>query len=367
MSSPTLHMGPPGKPVDVSKLDPTFVAESNAAMILAITGVFHFLALIVVALRLYTRSCMIRAIGKDNWVMLLAVLIAVGQYAIWIIEVDHGLGRHQIVIPKGELIAVKHAGFFQVLLNFCNLCLIKISIAFALMRLTRARWVSWTLWCLIGFNIFTNVALAVLPVPIIWNLQMKTHTRMYIVGVLSLGWVAVAVGLVKSFHQVNAAAEKDGTFRQSIQFYGYLESQLGIITASAPALKPLLNKCLGREDTTYGAGQSPAAGYYARSGTNRTAKGTRPYPHIYVSSQTEVDEFELHMRQNGGRDKVGTTSKIYHSQQDPGYANWSQELILHNNYHNNNNGNDVPQRSPSSSKSVIMKRVEVVQVTDKSQ
>ncbi|KAK6849070.1 hypothetical protein PG995_012903 [Apiospora arundinis] len=321
MSSPTPHMGPPGKPVDVSKLDPAFVAESNAAMILAITGVFHFLALIVVALRLYTRSCMIRAIGKDDWVMLLAVVIAVGQYAIWIIEVDHGLGRHQIVIPKGELIAVKHAGFFQVLLNFCDLCLIKISIAFALMRLTRARWVSWTLWCLIGFNIFTNVALAVLPVPIIWNLQMKTHTRMYIVGVLSLGWV-----------------------RQSIQFYGYLESQLGIIAASAPALKPLLNKCLGREDTTYGAGQSPSAGYYARSGTNRTAKGTKPYPHIYVSSQTEVDEFELHMRQNGGRDKVGTTSKIYHSQQDPGYANWSQELILHNNYHNN--VNDVPQRSP---------------------
>lgn len=67
-------MGPPGKPVDVSKLDPAFVAESNAAMILAITGVFHFLALIVVALRLYTRSCMIRAIGKDDWVMLLAVV-----------------------------------------------------------------------------------------------------------------------------------------------------------------------------------------------------------------------------------------------------------------------------------------------------
>lgn len=40
-----------------------------------------------------------------------------------------------------------------------------------------------------GFNIFTNVALAVLPVPIVWSLQMKMRTRIYIVGILSLGWV----------------------------------------------------------------------------------------------------------------------------------------------------------------------------------
>ncbi|KAK8112045.1 uncharacterized protein PG998_008502 [Apiospora kogelbergensis] len=347
------HTGPPGKPVDVSTLDPTFVAESNAAMILAITGVFHFLALIVVAMRLYTRACLIRAMGIDDWTMLAAVVVAVGQYAVWIIEVDHGLGRHQIVIPRDELIALKHAGFFQVLLNFCDLCLIKISIAFALMRLTRARWVSWALWCLIRFNIFTNVALAVLPVPIVWSLQMKMRTRIYIVGILSLGWVAVAIGLVKSVYQVNAATDTDSTFRQSIQFFGYLESQLGVIAASIPALKPLLNRCLGREDTSYGAGQSPATGYYARGGTNRTAKRSKPHSHIYVSSQTGADEFELHMRQSG-RDKVGMTSTIYH---EPG----SQELVLHD-----DDSNKVPLRSPSNSKSIIMKRVEVVHVREKS-
>ncbi|KAK8136139.1 hypothetical protein PG984_004079 [Apiospora sp. TS-2023a] len=399
---PSAPMGPPGKPVDVAKLDPAFVAESNTAMIMAITGAFHFLALVVVALRTYTRAFMIRAIGRDDWTMLLAAGIAVGQYAIWIIEAQHGLGRHQKVIPMPELIAIKHAGFYQVLLNFCDLALIKMSIAFALMRLTKARWVSWTLWCLIvfiiaytimaalttflrcqpmagfwdqtiaakcypmklfvqfalintGFNIFTNVALATLPIPIIWSLQMKTSTRLYIVGILSLGWVAVAVGLVKSVHQVNAAKETDGTFYQSIQFYGYLESQLGIIAASAPALKPLLNKLLGREDTTYGAGASPAAGYYAKSSSGRSKhfNGTTRSSHIYVSSQTGVDQFEMHVRPHDG--SGGTQSNIYHDK---------SRLVGDDHHHELNLArNQGPQRSPSGR---ILKKTEVVQVTETS-
>ncbi|KAK8038334.1 hypothetical protein PG994_015101 [Apiospora phragmitis] len=239
-------------------------------MILAITGVFHFLAIVVLASRTYTLAFIVGPIGQNDWTMLAAVAIAVGQYAIGVLEAQHGLGRHQIEIPMSDLLAIKHVGFFQVLLNFCDLALINISIAFALMSLTRARWVSWTLWCLIVFiiaytvmaalimvlrcqpvsgfwdstigakcypiklfvqfafintrlNIFTNVALATLPIPIIWSLKMKMGTRIHIVAILSLGWVAVAVGLVKSVHQVNAAKERESTFspsRQSIQVYG---------------------------------------------------------------------------------------------------------------------------------------------------
>lgn len=39
-----------------------------------------------------------------------------------------------------------------------------------------------------AFNIFTDVFYATMPIPIIWQLQMKRKTRMYLVGVLSLGY-----------------------------------------------------------------------------------------------------------------------------------------------------------------------------------
>lgn len=43
-------------------------------------------------------------------------------------------------------------------------------------------------WSLQAFNIFTDVLFATLPVPIIWRLQMKTKIRLYLIGVLSLGY-----------------------------------------------------------------------------------------------------------------------------------------------------------------------------------
>lgn len=40
-----------------------------------------------------------------------------------------------------------------------------------------------------GFNIASDVVFATLPIPIIWSLQMKKLTRIYLVGVFSLGYV----------------------------------------------------------------------------------------------------------------------------------------------------------------------------------
>lgn len=42
-----------------------------------------------------------------------------------------------------------------------------------------------------GFSIFSDVALAVLPVPIIWKLRMPLKLRLYVVGILSLGYLSV--------------------------------------------------------------------------------------------------------------------------------------------------------------------------------
>lgn len=44
---------------------------------------------------------------------------------------------------------------------------------------------------LIAFSIFSDVLLAVIPVPIVWNLQMARRLRLYLIGVLSLGYLCV--------------------------------------------------------------------------------------------------------------------------------------------------------------------------------
>ncbi len=40
-----------------------------------------------------------------------------------------------------------------------------------------------------SFNIFTDVLFATFPVPIIWSLKMKRKLKLYLIGILSLGYL----------------------------------------------------------------------------------------------------------------------------------------------------------------------------------
>ena len=60
-----------------------------------------------------------------------------------------------------------------------------------------------------GCNIFTDVCFATLPIPIIWRLQMKVRTRLYLVGVFGLGFVAVFIGVAKAISQVRFRGDPD--------------------------------------------------------------------------------------------------------------------------------------------------------------
>ena len=57
-------------------IDPAWAAESNAPRIIAITTVFHVLALISVGLRLYVRLGMVKAAGRDDWTMVASAVSA---------------------------------------------------------------------------------------------------------------------------------------------------------------------------------------------------------------------------------------------------------------------------------------------------
>nr|XP_036582589.1 uncharacterized protein CTRU02_07633 [Colletotrichum truncatum]KAF6791293.1 integral membrane protein [Colletotrichum truncatum] len=90
-------------------------------------------------------------------------------------------------------------------------------------RRTQYMWVlfNFTLFVILltprsAFNIFTDVILAMLPVPIVWNLQMKLKTRLYFIGILSLGYLAVAMGIIKAVYQIAFGSDMDKTFNYSI-------------------------------------------------------------------------------------------------------------------------------------------------------
>jgi hypothetical protein len=62
-----------------------------------------------------------------------------------------------------------------------------------------------------SFNMATDVLLASLPVHIIWGLQINRRQKISLIGVLSLGWVAVGLGVVKAIKQIELPRVRDQT------------------------------------------------------------------------------------------------------------------------------------------------------------
>jgi len=63
-----------------------------------------------------------------------------------------------------------------------------------------------------AFNMATDVILATLPVQIIWNLQVNRRQKLSLIGVLSLGYAAVGLGVVKAIMQINLPKDKDASW-----------------------------------------------------------------------------------------------------------------------------------------------------------
>ncbi|KAK0751344.1 hypothetical protein B0T18DRAFT_285450, partial [Schizothecium vesticola] len=284
--------------------NPALAGESNLGRILGVQTTVLALALIVVSARVYARVFVVKAFGKDDICMVLAAICALGAWICFVIQGYYGLGKHQPTISVEEMVVFQHAGFWQSIIGAClALCFLKLSIGFGLLRLSKYKWFNGCIWATMGLvvaytimammtfffhctpmaahwdlrlvptsycyplplfiqfallntglNIATDVLFATYPIPIIWSLQMKRKVRIYLVAILSLGYFAVAFGILKAVYQITFSSERDKTFNQWVQFWGYLQLNTGIIAACAATLKPLLNRFLGlgsSKDTGY--------------------------------------------------------------------------------------------------------------------
>nr|XP_036579392.1 uncharacterized protein CTRU02_10638 [Colletotrichum truncatum]KAF6786939.1 integral membrane protein [Colletotrichum truncatum] len=201
----------------------------------------------------------------------------------------------------------------------------------------------------LAFNIFTDVCFATLPIPIIWVLQMKLRTRVYLIVVLSLGYFAVIMGIIKTVYQIAQPSSKDGTFYQSIQFWGFLQLNLGIIAACAPALKPLVGRALKISSSRRYNSNNLYENRYPTGRTGRTGNGTshaRRQGYMEQGSQG-APEFEL---EDGpftpGTDYYKTSVKggnhpaavaVYKKKNSFG-SRGSEDMILESEYNVNDRG-----------------------------
>ncbi|KDN64883.1 hypothetical protein CSUB01_09044 [Colletotrichum sublineola] len=123
----------------MGELFPGHLNDSNADRIVEIVGVFHFVALAFVCLRIYSRVIILKVFRVEDALIVIAV-------------VPHGLGRHFQTIKTEDRTKFERITFWKtVISDGVAMGLLRISMAISLLRLHKdLKWYRWSLYGLIA-------------------------------------------------------------------------------------------------------------------------------------------------------------------------------------------------------------------------
>ncbi|KAF2642008.1 hypothetical protein P280DRAFT_397288 [Massarina eburnea CBS 473.64] len=297
------------------------------------------IGLLVLGARLYTRARIVRNVGWDDWIMVLATILAVMTSIVVTKEVQYGVGKHAAYLPPPDLIKAVKWIWLSTPMSTLSACFGKISIALLLMRIiNRNKYYRFFLWVLIGlllainivlniitfiqcrptwwlweqlnpmtkahgtcwnpdiqkfygyfqgsFSAFSDLVLALFPILIIKDLQIELKLKAALCSVMGMGILATVAAIVKTVELKNLATP-DFTYNAIDLIYWFIsENWLIVIAACIPTLGPLYFVLLGKRTAeSYAAPSRPGSGG-AWGGNNWKWPGIRSWKMQSVRSKT---------------------------------------------------------------------------------
>ncbi|KAL4780315.1 hypothetical protein BJX76DRAFT_364423 [Aspergillus varians] len=264
MSSP---FGDPPPGIDLSE---SHTARNNAATI-AMT----VLATGAVVLRMITRVKVQKIpLEADDWFIVASLVPTYAVLACTIVGGTYGLGKHVWIVSMDDITRINQTHFAYVLIYVWAIPLIKFSILYFYRRIfgmTKMMWlcafltVGYFVACTIAFsacfhcafdlypfyvgnapaNVFTDLLILVVPIPLIWKLQMRRVQKVLISGIFLLGSLVCIASLIRIYSMVPLKASLDVTWIMgNVYVWSSVEPCMGILCACLPTLQPLIRRSL---------------------------------------------------------------------------------------------------------------------------
>ncbi|KAI9807205.1 MAG: hypothetical protein M1825_005923 [Sarcosagium campestre] len=291
--------GIPGQQPPVGVV-PNFVnPESRAPKLIVANAICIALALVFVIMRLITRIFVVKSMGADDYMCIVATVLLpflllwlkFSARLRWFVMTDYGLGRHQWDVPLTTIIGgwLKW-NIISEIIYILALMLIKSSILLLYRRMFEAKGkVRWAVDATLGFtiafsvacifaiifacnpikklwdssitygtcinpeplaiahaalNIFTDLLILVIPIPVVWTLQLGLRFRLQIILMFATGAFVCGVSFVRLVILTKGGADNfqpDATWaRFDNNLWSVIECCFGLICACGPTLKPLL-------------------------------------------------------------------------------------------------------------------------------
>ncbi|OJJ07744.1 hypothetical protein ASPVEDRAFT_202760 [Aspergillus versicolor CBS 583.65] len=291
------------------------------------------LSLKTVGLRCFVRIKMIRAIGWDDGLMLLAMALFTVVCVVSMVGSFYGIGRTSTGMPPENVETALLCFFLSEVFYILTCTAGRVSICIALLRITIEKihkvilylliavttvaglvtWLVILLQChpvsqfwhpenngrckdieiiiaigytYTGFAIVCDFTIGLLPIAIIWKLQRSCRTRFGLAFTLGLGWIACCALVVRLpfLPRFRNSDTLGGTTQ--IMLLSIIEDGLGIIAGSLVTLRPLFRSLL--PGGTRGTCANTILQHIPFSKSARNPDVQPPWSHIEINSNNSA-------------------------------------------------------------------------------
>ncbi|KAH9206484.1 hypothetical protein DL95DRAFT_248214, partial [Leptodontidium sp. 2 PMI_412] len=206
---------------------------SRQVAFLVVMSVFLFISYVTVTLRqVYCRHFYLKVVGLDDLIMVGALGATTGMAIMNGFHVSLGTGRHLEELP-----------LLEILIPTLNHCTSKPQNAWSLTFPQGCNDVAASYYSMSTINVVTDVVILIMPLPTLATLHINTRRRLALIGIFSTGGVAILASCLRFYALHVYAVTKDPSYDAIyILLWSQIEVNLAIISASAPALRPLFKK-----------------------------------------------------------------------------------------------------------------------------
>ncbi|MCJ1455501.1 hypothetical protein MMC28_005856 [Mycoblastus sanguinarius] len=245
-------------------------------------------AYVAVLLRFESRRIARTKLRADDWWIVAGLIFTTGYAVSYSLTVKYGMGRHAIFITNVKsftITAITAESFYTV-----SIFAIKLSILFLYRRIFPQRWFKHTLIVLGGFivaytlaqvfyvifqcvpissawnpnetgkcvpygslalamgivNILTDITMLILPIPLLWKLNVSGTRKWMLTVMFSLGGFVCITSIVRQFYLRKVGSTDPSYDDVQGATISTIEICVGVISACLPTYRPLWNRYGGR-------------------------------------------------------------------------------------------------------------------------
>jgi len=327
-------------------LTPEYAAEDIGYQLVNVAIAFIPLTMFFVGLRFYSRRLSRTKLGWDDYLCIISLVLQIGESALAICFVIYGgVGRHFTYWEENNpTVATNYFKYLLAVSFYYFFCVAwpKLAILALYLRLFTLKPYRITVWCLIGVvvttgiicpimslnlchpfeynwnrtipgwcldeqsfyrwgslpNIITDVAMLILPLPIVWKLQTSYKLKLGLTVAFSTGSLGLATSILRfsNFFQGGSAVE-DGTWSSvDLMIWTLVEPNVYLIAACLPTYRPIFMHLLRNTPlVSQGPNKRSYGSETARSGASKvgvrdhTAGGFRRFDESKNSSDHSDD------------------------------------------------------------------------------